>query len=143
MSKKFWIALILVVVGFMGFIWLDGGKDATGSDAASGAGTQVTHITGKQDAAVKLVEYSDFQCPACGAWNSLVEEVTSLTSQAEDGVENSVANPIVADSDEGSRRLDSAAFPSQSFFPKVGASGAPAGRCASRDWSKKQNPTFE
>jgi len=75
MGKKFWIVLILVVVSFMGFLWLSGDKDAAESDATSSTGALVTHITGKQDAAVKLVEYSDFQCPACGSYYTVVEQI--------------------------------------------------------------------
>jgi len=75
MSKKFWVTLILVVVGFMGFLWLSGDKDAAESDAMSSTGAPVTHITGKQDAAIKLVEYSDFQCSACAAYYPVVEQI--------------------------------------------------------------------
>lgn len=75
MGKKFWIVLILVVVGFTGFLWLSGGKDVAESGATSSNGALVTHITGKQDTAVKLVEYSDFQCPACRAYYPIVEQI--------------------------------------------------------------------
>ncbi|MEK7152839.1 MAG: thioredoxin domain-containing protein [Patescibacteria group bacterium] len=74
MGKRFWIVL-LVVVGFMGFLWLSGGKDAAELDAISNNAAPITHITGKQDAAVKVVEYSDFQCPACGAYYPVVEQI--------------------------------------------------------------------
>lgn len=75
MGKKFWIVLILLVVGFMGFLWLSGDKDAAESDVTSSNAAPVTHITGKQDAVVKLLEYSDFQCPACGTYYPVVEQI--------------------------------------------------------------------
>ena len=74
MSKRFWILTILLVVGFFGFIWLAGG-DETPDTSAAGNAKPPTHIIGKQDAAVSLIEYSDFQCPACAAYYPVIEQV--------------------------------------------------------------------
>jgi protein-disulfide isomerase len=34
-----------------------------------------THITGNKDAKIVLVEFSDFQCPACGAYKPVVDQL--------------------------------------------------------------------
>jgi protein-disulfide isomerase len=75
MGKKFWIVIILLVIGFMGFVWFGGNKDRATSEALSGSSVTTKHVIGKQDAAVTLVEYSDFQCPACAAYYSVVEQI--------------------------------------------------------------------
>lgn len=74
MSKRFWILTILLVAGLFGFIWFASG-DKAAETSAVGSGTSSTHIIGKQGADVRLVEYSDFQCPACGAYYPVVEQI--------------------------------------------------------------------
>lgn len=74
MSKRFWIVTILLVIGFVGFVWF-ASDDKAVETGATGNTAAPTHIIGKQDAAVTLVEYSDFQCPACAAYYPVIEQI--------------------------------------------------------------------
>ncbi len=50
----------------------------TGGDAAASADIVISatdHVRGAKDGKVTLVEFGDFQCPACGAYESIVRQV--------------------------------------------------------------------
>ncbi|SRR6266568_2071610 len=74
MSKRFWILLGVLLVVFIGIIWIGAGKNAAGTSTAA-TDVAPVHITGNQNAKVKLVEYGDFQCPYCGVYYPVVEQV--------------------------------------------------------------------
>lgn len=53
------------------------GGDATGGAAPSGSVPAITeddHVRGNKNAPVTLIEYSDFECPYCGAFVPTVEQ---------------------------------------------------------------------
>lgn len=73
-----WSIAILAIVGlFIGLAYLGGSgfQNPTGS-TLDVAVTSTDHIKGPETAKVTLVEYSDFECPACAQYESLVREVT-------------------------------------------------------------------
>ncbi|MEK7193079.1 MAG: thioredoxin domain-containing protein [Patescibacteria group bacterium] len=72
----FGISLLAVIV--VGIITLSmlGGKNSGLSASLSDAVLPSDWTVGNPEATVSLVEYSDFQCPACGAYYPLIQTIT-------------------------------------------------------------------
>ncbi len=75
MSKKFWIAVAVVVLVLIGiFAFTSGGSNNNNSNKLAPS----ENIEGEGKDGVKLVEYGDFQCPACAEYFSTVKQVASM-----------------------------------------------------------------
>lgn len=72
MSKRFLIILVVLVAVFGGFLWYSKAKE---NAKKSGTGQVTNHVQGAGNKHVTLVEYGDFQCPACGAYYPTIEEI--------------------------------------------------------------------
>lgn len=74
MKSRFSLILIACMVIFGGILFVTK-KDAK-SPAGGGSSAQVTnHTRGEGKSGIVLTEYGDFQCPACGAYYPVVEQV--------------------------------------------------------------------
>ncbi len=74
MNNRFLIILALLVLGFIGFIAFQGKKDG-GSSGGSSTAQPSEHKTGAGNKGVTLIEYGDFQCPSCGAYFPILQQV--------------------------------------------------------------------
>lgn len=77
MSKQFMAILGVLILGFVGFI-VFAGKDTKTVTNDKGEKSTVTtseHTLGKGTKKVTLLEYGDFQCPSCGQYFSITQEV--------------------------------------------------------------------
>jgi protein-disulfide isomerase len=73
MSKRFLIIITVLIVLFGGFLWFSKAKDNK-QKANIGGGQPTNHVQGQGTKKVTIVEYGDFQCPACGAYYPIVEQ---------------------------------------------------------------------
>ena len=76
MKKWGGIALLLAFVGILGYFFVDWLKTPTPEDAGITIETvENDWIKGSPDAQVTLIEYADFQCPACANYVSPVSQL--------------------------------------------------------------------
>lgn len=77
----FWLGFVVVLVLIIWGLIVAMNKPTTGSTLGTPAPvTAADHIRGSVNAPVTLIEYGDFQCPACGAYYPIVEKVFNESS---------------------------------------------------------------
>ncbi|MEZ4195227.1 MAG: thioredoxin domain-containing protein [Candidatus Paceibacterota bacterium] len=72
--KNPWVIVLILAVVLIGVsVWYSNSVSESNNEGVA----FTPHIKGNPESAVKLVEYSDFQCPACQAMTPILEEVLS------------------------------------------------------------------
>jgi len=74
MSKRFLLVLIVCVLGLIGVYVATSEKEDASTPKSSGA-TISNNVIGANKKGVTLVEYGDFQCPACAGYHPLVKQI--------------------------------------------------------------------
>lgn len=78
MDKRF-IGLLVAVVVALGALFYFSHKSTSGSNGNTTGGSTAAashHVTGAGKKGVTLIEYGDYQCPACGAFFPVLQQVT-------------------------------------------------------------------
>lgn len=76
MSKQFLAILAILILGFFGFVAVQNNKSKQSPNPSDSTTAQASeHKIGAGKKGVTLVEYGDFQCPSCGAYFELLQEV--------------------------------------------------------------------
>jgi len=79
-SAMIWIVIIATFAAVVGgLIWLSASNSGTGTSSLPlDRVADSDHLTaGNRDARVVVIEYSDFQCPACGAYAPILKQLES------------------------------------------------------------------
>ena len=75
--NRFWIILAVVVVGLAGlFVLTKPDKDQASNFTGDASKIQADdHVRNKRDNKITLIEYADFQCPACASYYPILKQV--------------------------------------------------------------------
>ena len=74
MNKRFWAIIVIIVVAFAGILWIKNNQqNNNGSNTTAAKPSE--NIRGDAASKVKFVEYGDFQCPYCGEYYPIIEQV--------------------------------------------------------------------
>lgn len=74
-SKKFWIVIAVIIIGFFGFVMFSKSDKDNAGGSSSEASIGSSNYYGKEDSPVTITEFVDFQCEACYAYYPYVKQV--------------------------------------------------------------------
>lgn len=77
MDKKFWAIVGVIILLFVGFLVFNNNSKETTTTAAA---EPTNHVKG-EGTKVALVEYGDFQCPACSGYAPIMQQVMDKYSK--------------------------------------------------------------
>lgn len=77
MDKRFLAIVGAIIIIFIGFLAIRGGDKANAPETSA---KPSNHTKGEGASGVTLIEYGDFQCPACRQYEPLVAEIVSKYS---------------------------------------------------------------
>lgn len=75
MSNRFLVILIAIIIGIGGIFWFTRDKASAPTSGGSNSSQTTNHVMGNGKKNVTLIEYGDYQCPACGAYYPVVKSV--------------------------------------------------------------------
>lgn len=75
MSNRFFITLLVVIAAIIGVFTFTKQKNTDNGSTNTNSSQPSSHTKGSDKTGVVLVEYGDFQCPACGQYYPVVKEV--------------------------------------------------------------------
>lgn len=75
MNNRFTVILVALILGFLGIIYVSKDKKADAPSTNNQVVKATEHKQGAGNKKVTLIEYGDFECPACAAYYPLVKEV--------------------------------------------------------------------
>ena len=76
MDRRFGLIITALVIGFAGIFWFNSrSKQSNGSTDTKA--TVTSHVQGAGTKGVTLIEYGDFECPACGQYFPILKEIKS------------------------------------------------------------------
>ena len=75
MNKNFIITLVVVVLGLFGIFAITSKKDEKKNNGSSPSASLSNHVLGENKKNVTLVEYGDYQCPACAGYYPLIKQL--------------------------------------------------------------------
>jgi protein-disulfide isomerase len=81
MSNRFVLILIACIVAFGGIFWFSKHKNQSTTNNSAGNAQPTNHVRGGNSKKVVLIEYGDYQCPACGQYYPLLKEVEKKYGQ--------------------------------------------------------------
>lgn len=75
MNNRFIAIIIILVLSFFGIVYISKDKKANAPTTGNKTIQATEHKLGEGKKGVTLLEYGDFECPACGAYYPLVKQV--------------------------------------------------------------------
>lgn len=73
MDKRFGLIVLSVVLVIIGIFYFTKGDDSTAGSSSNSTGVASNHVKGT--GTLELIEYGDFECPACGQFHPIVDEL--------------------------------------------------------------------